>query len=166
MPGVPMIFCAETFGIVVPIVAMSRVIMSEIVPDTQLVPRVIDWIDCTPLSPAARLNQISVPITGVGIEDDILYGPRQVKALLAAADQAGVPSRYIEIRSTKGHDAFLVEWPQLERIVQGDVTPLRLGHGPQQGGLAHLSRTGDQQHRNGKVKGGARPAGDVDQLQQ
>jgi homoserine O-acetyltransferase len=66
------------------------------------------------------LADAGVPITGVGIEDDILYGPRQVKALLAAADSAGVAGRYVEIRSTKGHDAFLVEWPQLEQIV-GDA---------------------------------------------
>ncbi len=58
-------------------------------------------------------------ITGVGIEDDILYGPRQVRSLLAAAESAGVSARYLEITSTKGHDAFLVEWPQLTRIVSG-----------------------------------------------
>ncbi len=52
-------------------------------------------------------------LTGVGIQDDILYGPRQVRALVDAATTAGVWACYREIASTKGHDAFLVEWDQL-----------------------------------------------------
>jgi homoserine O-acetyltransferase len=57
-------------------------------------------------------------LTGLGIEDDILYGPRQVKELVAAASSAGVEARYRELRSTKGHDAFLVEWAQLTAILE------------------------------------------------
>jgi homoserine O-acetyltransferase len=65
-----------------------------------------------------RLAAAGVQVTGLGIEDDILYGPRQVKALLAAAEAAGVRTRYLELASTKGHDAFLVEWEQLTTIVR------------------------------------------------
>jgi len=57
-----------------------------------------------------------VPLAAIGIEDDILYGPRQVRALADAAAAAGVATTYREIRSTKGHDAFLVEWDQLTVI--------------------------------------------------
>ena len=57
-------------------------------------------------------------VTGVGIQNDILYGPRQVRTLVAAATEAGVDARYREIRSTKGHDAFLVEWDQLTDLLQ------------------------------------------------
>ena len=53
---------------------------------------------------------------GVGIEGDILYGPAQVRSLVAAAAEAGLVASYREIRSTKGHDAFLVEWEQLTVI--------------------------------------------------
>jgi homoserine O-acetyltransferase/O-succinyltransferase len=52
-------------------------------------------------------------LTGIGIEGDILYGPRQVHQLVETAAAAGVNSRYRELHSTKGHDAFLVEWDQL-----------------------------------------------------
>ena len=59
-----------------------------------------------------------VSISGIGIEDDILYGPRQVHALVDAATAAGATARYREISSTKGHDAFLVEWDQLTVLLR------------------------------------------------
>ena len=46
--------------------------------------------------------------------------PTQVRALTAAAAAEGAHARYVELRSTKGHDAFLVEWDQLTEVV-GDV---------------------------------------------
>jgi homoserine O-acetyltransferase/O-succinyltransferase len=66
----------------------------------------------------ARLVPAKVQLTGIGIVDDILYGPRQVRRLVDAAARAGVTARYREIRSTKGHDAFLVEWPQLTELLR------------------------------------------------
>jgi len=68
----------------------------------------------------AALGQLAVGgtgLTGVGIVDDILYGPRQVRALVGAASAAGVTAHYRELASTKGHDAFLVEWDQLAVIL-------------------------------------------------
>ena len=64
-----------------------------------------------------RLADAGTGLTGVGILDDILYGPRQVRRLVDAARAAGVAAEYREIRSTKGHDAFLVEWDQLGAIL-------------------------------------------------
>jgi homoserine O-acetyltransferase/O-succinyltransferase len=66
----------------------------------------------------ARLAVADVRVTGVGIEGDLLYGPRQVQSLVDAATRAGVATRYRFISSTKGHDAFLVEWDQLSRILR------------------------------------------------
>jgi len=65
-----------------------------------------------------RLAQAGTAVTGVGIQDDILYGPRQVRTLVDGAADAGVRAAYREIRSTKGHDAFLVEWPQLTELLR------------------------------------------------
>ena len=65
----------------------------------------------------ARLVAGATRLIGVGIQDDILYGPRQVRALVDGARAAGMDARYREIRSTKGHDAFLVEWDQLATIL-------------------------------------------------
>jgi homoserine O-acetyltransferase len=66
------------------------------------------------------LARAGVRLVGVGIEGDILYGPRQVHALVDAARSAGVEASYREIASDKGHDAFLVEWDQLTAIL-GEV---------------------------------------------
>jgi homoserine O-acetyltransferase len=56
-------------------------------------------------------------LTGLGIEDDILYGPRQVHQLVDAAINAGVEATYREMHSSKGHDTFLVEWDQLTTVL-------------------------------------------------
>jgi homoserine O-acetyltransferase len=64
------------------------------------------------------LAAADVAVHGVGITGDILYGPRQVRALVDAALAAGASASYREIRSDKGHDAFLVEWDQLTDILR------------------------------------------------
>jgi homoserine O-acetyltransferase len=66
----------------------------------------------------ARLASGCTRLVGIGIQDDILYGPRQVHVLVDAALAAGVDARYREIHSTKGHDAFLVEWDQLTDLLR------------------------------------------------
>lgn len=66
----------------------------------------------------ASLARAGTRLHGVGIEGDILYGPGQVRALVATAQRVGVTVRYEEIRSSKGHDAFLVEWDQLDPILR------------------------------------------------
>jgi homoserine O-acetyltransferase len=66
----------------------------------------------------AHLAVAGTRLSGIGIEGDLLYGPGQVRALVVAAAAAGIDARYREIRSTKGHDAFLVEWDQLTTILR------------------------------------------------
>ncbi len=69
------------------------------------------------VSALRSLAGAGVRLIGIGIEGDILYGPRQVHALVDAASAAGVEASYREIASDKGHDAFLVEWDQLTVIL-------------------------------------------------
>jgi homoserine O-acetyltransferase len=66
-------------------------------------------------------------LTGLGIAGDILYGPAQVRALVAAAERAGLTASYREVSSTKGHDAFLVEWPQLTEILRAALEEALIG---------------------------------------
>jgi homoserine O-acetyltransferase len=64
-----------------------------------------------------RLAGGGTRLTGLGIAGDVLFGPSQVRELVGAADAAGVEATYRELSSSKGHDAFLVEWPQLGTIL-------------------------------------------------
>ena len=64
-----------------------------------------------------QLARYGTRLTGVGIEGDILYGTNQVTDLVDAAVSAGMDAAYREIKSDKGHDAFLVEWAQLSTIL-------------------------------------------------
>ena len=67
----------------------------------------------------ARLADNGVRLTGLGISGDILYGPDQVRTLVAAAAAEGAHARYRELQSTKGHDAFLAEWDALTAFLRG-----------------------------------------------
>ena len=80
--------------------------------------------------PAAALGALAGSATrlvGVGIASDILYGPEQVHSLVRLAAAAGADAAYREIRSAKGHDAFLVEWGQLEQILRESMRPVQPG---------------------------------------
>ena len=72
------------------------------------------------------LAAADVALTGLGIQGDILYGPAQVQELVAAARMAGADARYRELHSTKGHDAFLIEWDQLTRVLGDAMADARL----------------------------------------
>jgi homoserine O-acetyltransferase/O-succinyltransferase len=75
-----------------------------------------------------RLAGGSTNLIGIGIQGDILYGPRQVRAMVDGYARAGGPAAYREIRSNKGHDAFLVEWDQLSALLrEGLAADVRVG---------------------------------------
>ena len=67
------------------------------------------------------LGVADVRLAGIGIAGDILYTRDQVRALVGAADGAGLRASYREIATTKGHDAFLVEWPQLTALLRDSL---------------------------------------------
>jgi homoserine O-acetyltransferase len=69
----------------------------------------------------ALLGRHGVHLTGLGISGDILYGPEQVRALVAAASAEGTRARYVELASHKGHDAFLSEWEALTAILRENL---------------------------------------------
>ena len=63
---------------------------------------------------ARRVGQV----IGVGIDSDILYPAAEVREWVAGYQAAGAPAEYREIASLYGHDAFLIEWDQVERILR------------------------------------------------
>lgn len=58
-------------------------------------------------------------VEAIGIDSDVLYAAAHMKNLAAGARQG----RYHEIRSIHGHDAFLIEWDQLDAILRSLGAP-------------------------------------------
>ena len=67
----------------------------------------------------ARTRSRVGEVVGVGIDTDILYYPSEVRSWVDAYRSVGVNARYAEISSAYGHDAFLIEWAQVSRILEG-----------------------------------------------
>jgi homoserine O-acetyltransferase len=66
------------------------------------------------LETSERVGQV----IGVGIDSDILYLPAEVRDWVSAYRRAGVRAEYREIASLYGHDAFLIEWDQVQQILR------------------------------------------------
>ncbi len=64
---------------------------------------------------ASRVEEV----IGVGIDSDILYYPREVRAWVEGYRNAGANARYVELASVYGHDAFLIEFEQVAKILAG-----------------------------------------------
>lgn len=60
------------------------------------------------------LNRVEIPVQLVGIRSDLLYPPTEQKEL----SQLFPNGRYHEIDSPYGHDAFLIEFEQLNDIIK------------------------------------------------
>jgi homoserine O-acetyltransferase len=81
--------------------------------------RAMDLHDVGDLAQAGRETAERVRrIIGVGIDSDILYYPAEVAAWVTAYRAAGAEADYREIRTAYGHDAFLIEWEQVEGILR------------------------------------------------
>ena len=81
--------------------------------------RAMDLHDVGDLHTAARDTAARVgTVIGVGVDTDLLYAPGEVRHWTDAYRAAGVDARYREIVSEAGHDAFLIEWDQVEAILR------------------------------------------------
>jgi homoserine O-acetyltransferase len=81
--------------------------------------RAMDLHDVGNLHAAALATATRVgTVIGVGVDSDLLYAAGEVRAWTEAYRAAGVDARYREITSAAGHDAFLIEWDQVEAILR------------------------------------------------
>lgn len=79
----------------------------------------MDLHDVGDLRAAAKETAARVgTVIGVGVDSDLLYAAAEVRAWTDAYRAAGVDARYREIVSAAGHDAFLIEWDQVEAILR------------------------------------------------
>lgn len=80
----------------------------------------MDLHDVGDLAKAGRHTAQSVKeVIGVGIDSDILYYAAEVEGWVRAYARAGAHARYEQIGTPYGHDAFLIEFQQVERILRG-----------------------------------------------
>lgn len=68
--------------------------------------------------PSWGLDRIRAATVAVAIDSDQLYLPVHGRALVDALTVRGVDARLETLTSLHGHDAFLIEWPQLDAIVR------------------------------------------------
>jgi homoserine O-acetyltransferase/O-succinyltransferase len=81
----------------------------------------MDLHDVGNLGAAAAATATRVEeVVGVGVDTDLLYYPREVRAWVEAYHAAGANAQYREIASVYGHDAFLIEFEQVSRILAMD----------------------------------------------
>jgi homoserine O-acetyltransferase len=80
-------------------------------------PTEADAYDLGP-DPWPGVGRLSAPIDAVGIDTDVLYFPRHMRALGQGPGRA-----YHEIASPHGHDAFLIEWDQLDALLRAAGAP-------------------------------------------
>lgn len=81
---------------------------------------------------AAALGAIRGRLTGVGIPGDLLYSAEEVRAWTEAAG-----AEYREIRSVRGHDAFLLEPDQVAAILEDALRAAEVEAGV--GGMAGVA---------------------------
>ena len=55
----------------------------------------------------------------VSFDSDWLYPTAQSRAIVQALNAAGAPASFVELSSPYGHDAFLLDSPELDRVVHG-----------------------------------------------
>jgi homoserine O-acetyltransferase len=63
------------------------------------------------------LGRIDCPVLAIGIDSDVLYYPHELRSAVDRLRSLGKRADYREIESPFGHDAFLVEYDQLNEIV-------------------------------------------------
>jgi len=59
------------------------------------------------------MARITAPTLAMGISSDILYPVYQQRQICDMVLRNGVSAQYVEISSPHGHDAFLIDLPQV-----------------------------------------------------
>ena len=65
-------------------------------------------------------KQIKAKVTQIGIDSDFFFVPEENQETHKLLQKAGVNSVYKEIQSIHGHDGFLVEYEQLNKLLEND----------------------------------------------
>jgi homoserine O-acetyltransferase len=108
------------------------------------------------------MSRITGPSLAIGISTDILYPTYQQRQIHEILSAQGNPSRYVEVQSPHGHDAFLIDIDQLGPPVHdfldevAETTPAPtsvLGDGVEHVDGVALAREPQQEHVAARVVG-------------
>ncbi len=66
---------------------------------------------------SGAFGRISAKLLWIGIEQDLLYPPEDLLRATELAARSGVRARYEQLTTVYGHDAFLLELPQLSELL-------------------------------------------------
>lgn len=69
-------------------------------------------------SPLEALRRIKGRVLLIGISSDLLFPPGEIRGLAVELRRAGIETEYREIQSPFGHDAFLIEFDQIEAAIR------------------------------------------------
>lgn len=64
------------------------------------------------------VDRIRASTLAIGISSDQLFAPQRSQELVSALRGRGVHAEYAELESPYGHDAFLIEWSQLDALLR------------------------------------------------
>lgn len=72
------------------------------------------------------LERVRSSCLAVGIDSDVLFPSSRMRELARKLEKQGSLARFQEIKSAHGHDAFLIEWDQMSRLLE-EALALPLG---------------------------------------
>jgi homoserine O-acetyltransferase len=55
----------------------------------------------------------------ISFDTDWLYPTRESRTVVQALHAAGAPASFVELSSPYGHDAFLLDSPEMNRVIAG-----------------------------------------------
>lgn len=68
-----------------------------------------------------RAGEMDLPTLVITFTSDWLYPPAENKRIAHALNAAGVPVSYACIESDRGHDSFLLDIPEMDRMIEGFI---------------------------------------------
>ncbi|GAO40211.1 homoserine O-acetyltransferase [Sphingomonas changbaiensis NBRC 104936] len=84
--------------------------------------RAMDYLDIAEEhggSLAAAFRGTSTRFCLISFDSDWLYPTAESRAIVHALNAAGAPVSFVELSSPFGHDAFLLEQPEMDRVIAG-----------------------------------------------
>ena len=80
----------------------------------------LSTIDAVPegATTESTFSKIESTIIQIGINSDLFFVPEENRATQKMLNKLKVPNKYYEIKSTHGHDAFLIEHEQITQFLQ------------------------------------------------